>query len=116
MNFPNSLRRCWFKEIMSTLNLGLFVFHFRKKEIEFLLLFVFFFAFFFFKFSVLFSYYDEPELVEFVCRAIEFISKHGWKFLPTYFMDTQRGEWKNRNEKTISENRSLGTANLLKTK
>jgi len=54
------------------------------------------------------SYYDEPEFVSYVCNAIDFVSTHGWKFLPLYLFEPHTGEWKNRNLKKNIHRRWLG--------
>lgn len=45
-----------------------------------------------------FNYFITDEEVEYILRAIEFISSFGWMFLPHYKFDIDLGTWVNRDE------------------
>jgi selenocysteine lyase/cysteine desulfurase len=43
-----------------------------------------------------FNWFVPDEEVEYILRSIDFVSQHGWKFLPSYGFLVDSGEWKHR--------------------
>ncbi|KAJ1549065.1 hypothetical protein HK405_010371 [Cladochytrium tenue] len=42
---------------------------------------------------VSFPYFADDEEVEYILEAVNFVADHGWKFLPQYDYDPQKGAW-----------------------
>lgn len=55
-----------------------------------------------------FSYFFNDEDVDYICHAIEFISKFGWMFLPNYEFEMKRGLWISKDETRFETNTRIG--------
>lgn len=49
-----------------------------------------------------FPFFMASDEVEFLLRALEFVSKEGWKLLPHYTFNLETSEWKHKNYQVIS--------------
>ena len=45
-----------------------------------------------------FNYFQAEEDIEYALKAIEFVAKFGWMFLPNYKFDVDVGIWVHRTE------------------
>jgi hypothetical protein len=43
-----------------------------------------------------FNYFLSETVFEFLLKAVEFVTTHGWKFLPDYRFDPETGQWRHR--------------------
>ena len=51
-----------------------------------------------------FSYFFNDEDVDYICHALEFVSKFGWMFLANYDFEMKRGLWISKDEKRFETN------------
>jgi len=46
------------------------------------------------------AYYDSPETVDYIIKAVDFIATEGWRALTDYTFDPKTGHWRHRGELT----------------
>lgn len=51
-----------------------------------------------------FSYFFNDEDVDYICHALEFVSRFGWMFLPNYEFEMKRGLWISKDETRFETN------------
>lgn len=44
-----------------------------------------------------FNYFIREETVDFIVKAVHFVARHGWRFLPEYVFEPLTGQWRHRN-------------------
>lgn len=61
-------------------------------------------------------FFVEETKIEFILKAIEFVSEYGWRFLPLYIFNLETGEWRHRHQQVFKDRKWLGNVNYKNNK
>ena len=57
-------------------------------------------------------WFATTEEIDYILEALEFVSNHGWKFMPQYIFNHETGEWKHHTNQVFKERKWLGNFNF----
>ena len=63
-----------------------------------------------------FSYFFNDDDVDYICHALEFVSKFGWMFLPNYEFEMKRGLWISKDETRFETNTKINDIDFTQDK
>ena len=63
-----------------------------------------------------FSYFFNDQDIDYICHALEFVSKFGWFFLPNYEFEMKRGLWISKDETRFETNTRIGDIDFTQDK